>query len=428
MSFIQLKNNTILQIEPLLTQTQIKQIKNIKKWNQMIVTHTYHFHINNISSILHLYETIVKKINCRNHFQLGLHLFTSTHYLFKKINELQSYHPHAIQARTLMNTVQTKIRTQLTPSESISEYFQDACYRGRFHIAQLLFQLQSIHTYCSMDVDVFKDIFVWGCIHDMLDVAQFIHQIQPTLLDVYVNEVENTFIHACSKGYIEVAQWLYQIKPTLNISAENEYAFRMACINGHLQVAQWLYPIKPTLDISQYDEEAFRMACYNGHLEMAQWLYQIKPTLDISQYDEDAFRSACYNDHLQVAQWMYQIKPTLDISAKNDEAFRDACEYKHIQVALWLQTILPERYIVDFYTEYDFEYSINQPVKIEQIINVNTLDTCPICYENPCAIQTNCNHSFCTNCITKWINTDHSQCPCCREDISDAVFYQLQLV
>jgi hypothetical protein len=323
-------------------------------------------------------------------------VFNSTHYLLIKINELQSYHPHAIQARTLMNTVQTKIRTQITPPESISEYFQDACYMGRFHIAQLLFQLQSIHTHCSMDVHVFKDIFVWACDNRQLKVAQYIHQIQPTLLDIYVNEAENIFIHACSKGYIEVAQWLYKIKPTLDISAENEYAFRKACINGHLEVAQWLYQIKPTLDISLYNEEPFRMACYNGHLE--------------------------------VAQWLYQIKPTLDISAQNDEAFRDACEYEHLQVALWLQTILPERYIVNFYTEYDFEYSIKQTVKIERIIHVNTLDTCPICYENPCTIQTNCNHSFCTTCITKWINTDHSQCPCCREDISDAVFYQLQLV
>jgi len=46
-------------------------------------------------------------------------------------------------------------------------------------------------------------------------------------------------------------------------------------------------------------------------------------------------------------------------------------------------------------------------------------EECPICYEsippsNLCL--TNCNHSFCTQCIMKSLKTK-SSCPCCRETV-----------
>ena len=36
-----------------------------------------------------------------------------------------------------------------------------------------------------------------------------------------------------------------------DISADNDYAFRIACTHGKLRVAQWLYQIKPTINISE---------------------------------------------------------------------------------------------------------------------------------------------------------------------------------
>jgi hypothetical protein len=45
---------------------------------------------------------------------------------------------------------------------------------------------------------------------------------------------------------LQVAQWLYEIKPTLDISADNEGAFRKACCFGDLDVAQWIQSLNPT--------------------------------------------------------------------------------------------------------------------------------------------------------------------------------------
>jgi hypothetical protein len=63
----------------------------------------------------------------------------------------------------------------------------------------------------------------------------------------------------------------------INISPDNEHAFRCACENGHLELAQWLYQIKPTINISAYNEEAFRLACSYGHFDVAQWLQSLTP-------------------------------------------------------------------------------------------------------------------------------------------------------
>jgi len=66
-------------------------------------------------------------------------------------------------------------------------------------------------------------------------------------------------------------------KPDIDISAENDYAFRWACYNGHLEVAQWLLIKKQDINISFDNHFAFRNACINGHLEVVKWLQSLSP-------------------------------------------------------------------------------------------------------------------------------------------------------
>ena len=55
------------------------------------------------------------------------------------------------------------------------------------------------------------------------------------------------FGYLCRNGHLEEATWLLQAIPNVNISAENEYAFRQACYSGHLEVAKWLLTVSPTI-------------------------------------------------------------------------------------------------------------------------------------------------------------------------------------
>ena len=129
--------------------------------------------------------------------------------------------------------------------------------------------------------------------------------------------MEKLFIKACSQSLSNV-QNIYFANPTIDISTQNERAFRFACWVGRLDVAQWLFLVKPTIDVSAYNEQAFRYACGGGHLSVAQWLFAVKPTIDISAQYEQAFRCACNRGHLSVAQWLFTLKPFLYVFRLNE--------------------------------------------------------------------------------------------------------------
>lgn len=106
--------------------------------------------------------------------------------------------------------------------------------------------------------------------------------------------MERQFINFCSNGYLIDAINFLQVNPHINISAENESAFRYACFNENLDVAKWLLEIKPTINISAENEEAFRWACIFRNLAMAQWLQSVKPNLYVINDDENGNYSDYY--------------------------------------------------------------------------------------------------------------------------------------
>jgi hypothetical protein len=166
------------------------------------------------------------------------------------------------------------------------------------------------------------------------------------------------------------------------------------------------------------------MACQNGHIQVAQWLFSIKPTLDISAENNYAFRMACQNGHIQVAQWLFSIKPTLDISAKHEYAFRLACQNGHLEVAQWIQSLNPNKYVILHVENKKINYRIVQTLnKSNTILYKEQLDICPICIETMCNLQTACNHTFCESCIQTWFNSNqYKTCPYCRTCLSNTVF------
>ena len=213
---------------------------------------------------------------------------------------------------------------------------------------------------------------------------------------------------------------MLKVKPKINVSAEDNQAFRYACSNGHLEVAKWLLTVKSDVNISEYNEHAFRSACHSGHQEIAKWLLSVKPDINISANDEHAFRSACHNGHQEIAKWLLTLKPDINVNAKNDEAFLYACSKNKLQLALWLQSICVERYVIFINDDNKItHFEIINTINIKNIAHKTNLEICPICIESVEEIQTvDCKHGFCIKCINKWINTFHNTCPCCRASLN----------
>ena len=114
----------------------------------------------------------------------------------------------------------------------------------------------------------------------------------------------NKFIEYCQNGNLDMAKLLLSAKPDIDISAHNEWAFRISCIYGHLEVAKWLLSLKPDIDISAGYEGAFRSSCEKGHLEVAKWLFSIKPNIDMTNKQKVALISL--NVYLKCKYWQSQ--------------------------------------------------------------------------------------------------------------------------
>ena len=103
--------------------------------------------------------------------------------------------------------------------------------------------------------------------------------------------MENELLQYCKNGNLEKIKNILLATPTINISKE---AFILACRQGHLNIARYLLEVNPSIR----EEEAFISACHGGHIDVVRYLLEIKPTINISDNNESAFRGACYNGHI----------------------------------------------------------------------------------------------------------------------------------
>ena len=213
-----------------------------------------------------------------------------------------------------------------------------------------------------------------------------------------------------------------------NVAYYNINFFQYLWKSIELQLVKWWFQVKTVINDSYDNEELLYFACQSGNLQKTQWLLEVQPNINISAKNEEAFRLACFYGHLPLAQLLVEFKPTINISAKNEEAFRFACINGHLHVAQWLQSINPSKYKIISYNEETKKISfvISEGLNTDtEIVYVDTLDTCPICDESKCHIQTKCNHNFCEECIITWLDKS-KRCPYCRDNLDNTLFHTIQ--
>jgi ankyrin repeat protein len=55
---------------------------------------------------------------------------------------------------------------------------------------------------------------------------------------------DKLFINHCKNGNLDLVKELLDKKRNINISANNDEAFRLSCSHGHLEIAQLLFSLK----------------------------------------------------------------------------------------------------------------------------------------------------------------------------------------
>ena len=137
----------------------------------------------------------------------------------------------------------------------------------------------------------------------------------------------------------------------MQFNMEVQFQFYLACGKGNIMLAKKLLYNNPQIDISFNNEEAFRLACFNGYLEIVKWLLEIRPKINISAQDEEAFIWACANGHLEISKWLLEIRSQINIFAHDDFAFKGACSFGHLEVGEWLQKLNPYLYKINYNTD-----------------------------------------------------------------------------
>jgi len=354
-------------------------------------------------------------------------------------------------------------KDRINLSHRNEQAFLISCKRGKINIIKWLFEVKK-----DINILIFNELpFMTACSNGFLDIAEFIYEKYKEINHIS-DRYEEAFFDSCispswmgSNDNIEISKWLLKIKPDIDISRNEEKAFRNACTFGKLNIAKWLLEIKPDINIVILNNFAFVFSCIENHIEVVQWLLQIKPDIYESYHNESIFRECCKWGNLDILKLLYEKIPisVIDNSVNFNLCFYIACKYIRNDIIHWLLEKKPDIdmtfnnnkafYKVSNYENIDYNliklfldknptmietidsYKINLQVKeyilslgytlplkwIDIIKNSNNLIECPICSEQKNEyIETPCNHKFCKGCIERWISTNN-KCPYCRSKI-----------
>jgi hypothetical protein len=263
----------------------------------------------------------------------------------------------------------------------------------------------------------------------------------------------NQFKYACGNNKLAKAKWLLFVDETIDISIDDDYAFRKSCEHGHLDVAKWLLSLsnnyttirtKYTMQLKckfpnklswlhpkneKLNDKflsAFRSSCLNEQIEVAKWLVSIdnsiistidkyffgiisslrniellKWLLSIAEFPNNltldfAFQCSCQSGHIEITKWLLSIEPNeIDISIDNDHAFRKSCEHGHNDImALLMQHSKKYSYL-----ELNGSYVPIININIIIDLSISTVIECPVCCVSVGNNKTNCGHHFCSDCV-----------------------------
>jgi len=254
-----------------------------------------------------------------------------------------------------------------------------------------------------------------------------------------MNGIKKEIYDTIRNGKLKDVQWLFYKYPDIKI---NQDIFKMAIDNWKIEVAIWLLDNNSDIDISADNEYAFRKACYDGKLWLVEWLLEIKPYINISANNNEAFMSACGKLHVELANYLVQLNPNMDIydNDKMENIFIRICDCgshwgldysnghdKRVKIAQLIHELCPNKYHLEMKDKFTvaafgIKQSINNKIKIEkeQIVN------CLKCNDKLANIQTKCNHFYCEDCIRTWLSKSNN-CLDCNEMISYKDLYKITI-
>lgn len=365
-----------------------------------------------------------------------------------------------VEVAKWLYSVQPSIRVSVT-----SNTFVYVCEKGYLEMAKWLYDVAQTTDEGAKEAKDWDPIYmgmafenVIACGHVELAKWMVRYVGMEKIKIPYFEGIRN----ACISGVLEIVKLLYS-----NMGDADVATFRreLQDYQGHLHIAL-LYAKTTNLECAKWIREmmteqfgertAERTAinslvhvCEAGNLEIAQWIYSVcersRADLTTRTFLTTAFEVAIRKDYLEMGEWLLSVLP--DIRGEHlDEIFGLMCyhvlylntdvpalsEYKRAQRLKsnlnWVRKMVerfPNYYSATIVGTVLVEWAVTEvllPAFVEKEVKVSAevaAEMCIICTETKVNVQSQCGHSFCVKCINKWLQSNRSSCPCCREDVTE---------
>ena len=338
-----------------------------------------------------------------------------------------------------------------------NEAFRNACRNGHFEIVTWLVR-EPRFGYIVNICDKSNEAFCMACANGHMRIAMWLVVYFGDVTIITANNNEALRL-ACANGHTNIVIWLTKHKRIVDASIKNEEAFRMACAGGHVDIASIIFHYNPRLNIFANQNEVRNTAIQTGNEPIIRLLdnillyhtfrphrnirnldYFINNNPNLLQIKEDMITTFTNITEMFPPMQLHLVDQLVDAgmitNADNNELIEEA-PWARIPAPMRSPLGMGRIYMEDenYSDDEDDEDFHEQPPIFNRRDQKERNFTpckksrteynpaeCPICYDNKTSIITDCGHSFCKECIVKYLNgkqvsaRNKDTCPMCRQN------------
>ncbi|XP_062606525.1 receptor-interacting serine/threonine-protein kinase 4-like [Saccostrea cucullata] len=173
----------------------------------------------------------------------------------------------------------------------------------------------------NFDIEAITDhghnIFHIACIHDKLELCQFIAKEYRNMIFAESHEKWNAILFAAKHGYVDILNFLHEQEVCFEQKSESDRnALHIACDNGHLSACKFIIKVCPSLlRIADYKgRHAGHFAARNGNVDIMKYLVSIKA--EVTKNTNTAMNilhMACLHCRKEMCRYLLHTFPAMNL-------------------------------------------------------------------------------------------------------------------
>lgn len=235
--------------------------------------------------------------------------------------------------------------------------FAIACANGNINIASYLCQNYDIN------YNLFNnENFINACVNNHINIVSWYCSF-PIYIDTIFAGIKQT----CISGSTDIFKFLYA--KVFNLTyLFNELWILTACKHNNFNIVKHILRYKPELRLNTLQIILYNL-CRYSKLNILKLLLTHYTTIDISANNELAFKFACLNGHLKMAKYLLKKKPDIRIDIDGDTIYTSICVQNKINIVKLFQKLNFNKYYAKIVDGKIMDYKIIRNKIVDNKIN-----------------------------------------------------------